>query len=832
MEKIVLIDGSSILYRAFYALPHFITKNNEPTGALYGFLRMLLHVLKNEKPQYLAVAFDRKAPTKRHIQYKKYKAQRPPMPDELSLQFETIHKLLNALNIKVYEMDGYEADDVIGTIAKAAEKKDVETIIISGDMDLTQLISPKTKVEVTRKGVTTIETLDDAKLKEKLGIYPSQIPDYKALSGDPSDNIPGVPGIGPKTAAMLLSKYGSIENIFAHLQEIKKGELLAQYKERIIFGKSLCTLMLDVPIDFNIDEMRLKLFDKKKAKDILSRFEFNSLFKELGLESDHISIKEDGRIGLCIEGENGKAERFAIATKKSIKEFNVGGELFANTNAMGTLKKTLEDDRKKEVFDLKELHKVSCYYGIKLNNIHLDVALAGYLINSGLKSYSAKKLCELFSVPYVDESLVSRAKYALQLSYIEEKRLKEERLLRIYNDLEKPLSEVLADMELVGIKIDTTYFKQLKKDINEEINKLESKIYKLAGISFNILSSKQLAAVLFDNLGLTPLKKGKTGYSTSSIVLSELINEHPIVPLILQYRHLSKLRSGYIEALPRLVSKEDFRLHTTFHQLGTSTGRLRSSNPNLQNIPARTDWGEKIRAGFVSSEKHFLLSADYSQIELRVLAHLSKDEKLIEAFKNDVDIHTRTAALVFNVEEKDVTKEMRRRAKILNFGIIYGMSSYGVATQLGCSREEASAYINRYFAQFPTVHGFIESLVEKAQKTGETRTILERKRKILGRSSNNKNTREEAKRIAINTPIQGSAADIIKIAMIKLFNRIKNSDNHIILQIHDELVCEVKENDVDQMKKIVKEEMESAYPLTVPLKVNIKYGRNLREAKG
>ncbi len=826
MEKIVLIDGSSILYRAFYALPHFVTKNNEPTGALYGFLRMLLRVLKDEKPQYLAVAFDRRAPTKRKRQYKEYKAQRPPMPDELSPQFGTIHELLEALNIKVYEMDGYEADDIIGTIAKASEKKGIETIIISGDMDLTQLISPKIKVKVTKKGVTTIEELDGKKLKEKLGIYPNQIPDYKALCGDPSDNIPGVPGIGPKTAAMLLSKYGNIENIFAHLSEIKKGKLLEQYKDQIIFGKSLCTLILDVPIHFTIDEMRLKAFDKKKVKDILSRFEFNSLFKEFGLESDYISIKEDDRIGLSFQEENGKVKRFAIATNKEVKEFNVGGELFTNANAMDILKKTLENDKQKEVFNLKELYKVSRYYGIKLNNIHLDVALAGYLINPELRSYSAEKLCKFFSVPYSDESLTSNAKYAIQLSYIEEKRLEEEGLLKIYNELEKPLSEVLADMELVGVKIDTTYFKQLKKDIDKEIEKLESKIYELAHISFNILSSKQLAAVLYDNLGLTPSKKGKTGYSTSSAALSGLINAHPIVPLILQYRHLSKLRSGYIEALPKLVSKEDLRLHATFHQLGTSTGRLRSSNPNLQNIPARTEWGEKIRAGFVSSEGHLLLSADYSQIELRVLAHLSKDSKLIEAFKNNMDIHTRTASLVFNVKEKDVTKEMRRRAKILNFGIIYGMSSYGVAAQLGCSREEAESYIDRYFAQFPTVRGFIESLIEKAQETGETRTILGRRRKV---SDLNK---EEAKRIAINTPIQGSAADIIKIAMIKLFNKIKNSGNHIILQIHDELVCEVKENSIDEMKETMRKEMESAYPMNVPLKVNIKSGRNLKEAKG
>jgi len=376
------------------------------------------------------------------------------------------------------------------------------------------------------------------------------------------------------------------------------------------------------------------------------------------------------------------------------------------------------------------------------------------------------------------------------------------------------------------------YFENLKSEIEKELEILENKIYDLSGISFNINSSKQLAAVLFDNLGLKPSKMGKTGYSTSSAVLSDLILEHPIISLVLEYRSLSKLYSGYIVALPRLVSKEDFRLHTTFHQLGTITGRLRSSKPNLQNIPIRTDWGEKIRAGFIASDEHFLLSADYSQIELRILAHLSKDKNLINAFMNGADIHTRTASLVFNVKDEEITKEMRRSAKILNFGIIYGMSSYGAAKQLGCSTNEAKEYIDRYFARFPTVQEFLEELVESAIKTGETRTILGRRRKIPGIDVGVGRARDEARRFAINTPIQGSAADIIKIAMVKVFNRIKGSGDHIVLQIHDELILEVGSERIEQVKQIAKEEMESAYPLSVPLVVNIAYGNNLREAKG
>jgi DNA polymerase-1 len=795
MNKLILIDGSSIMYRAFFALPHFVTKNNEPTGALYGFVRMLLRILKDEKPQYLAVAFDRRAPTKRHMQYKEYKAQRPPMPDELSPQFAAIHELLEALNVKVYEMDGYEADDIIGALAKYGEKNEFLTVVISGDMDLTQLISEKIKIKVTRKGVTNLEEIDRERLKETLGIYPEQIPDFKALTGDPSDNIPGLPGIGPKTAAKLLSEYGSIEEILLHTGEIKKGGLVEEYKGRLISGKELCTLMLDVPIDFNIDEMKLSGFDEEKLKGILSRFEFTSLLNELGinLNNKNTHIETDDRIGLYIEAKNGQVQHFAAATQKNVEEFNIGEELFANTKALKILKDLLENDKKKEILNLKELHKVACHYGVKLSNIHLDLAVAGHLLNPNIRNYSIKELCDAFSVPFGGESLSEHAKQLLQLSYIEDKELEERGLMELYNDIEKPLSEILADMEITG---------------------------------------KQLAAVLFDNLGLNPSKMGKTGYSTSSAVLADLVPEHPIISLVLEYRSLSKLYSGYIIALPKLVSKEGFRLHTTFHQLGTITGRLRSSKPNLQNIPIRTDWGEKIRAGFVASEGHFLLSADYSQIELRILAHLSKDKNLINAFMNGADIHTRTASLVFNVKDEEVTKEMRRSAKILNFGIVYGMSSYGAAKQLGCSANEAKEYIDRYFARFPTVQEFLEELVESAIKSGEARTIFGRRRKIPGMDTGVGRARDEARRFAINTPIQGSAADIIKIAMVKVFNRIKDSGDHIVLQIHDELVLEVGSERIEKVKQIVKEEMESAFPLSVPLVVNIAYGNNLREAKG
>ncbi len=830
MKKLVLIDGSSILYRAFFALPHFVTKNGEPTGALYGFLRMLLHVLKEEEPDYIIIAFDKKAPTIRHEIFADYKAQRPKMPDELSAQFETIHEILSAFGIPVLEKEGYEADDVIATVAKKAEEKGIETVVISGDMDLTQLIKDKIRVKLTRKGVTKLEEYTREKLKKDLGIYPEQIPDYKALRGDPSDNIKGVRGIGPKTAAKLLEKYGTVEEL---VKRETSGKI-SENKDLILENKKLCTLYYDAPVEIEFEKAKFGDFDKEKVKSILERFEFKSLIRELGLnENSENKIKADDRIAIIVRSEKGKILEFAIASREKSEQFAIGEELFLNTEALDTLKKILANENKKEVFDLKTLHKIARLYGMPMKNIDLDVSLAGYLINPDMKNFKVETMADEFGLNCKTESLKEKADCILKISYAENEKLSEENLFPLYEEIEKPLAEVLADMELTGIKIDVPYFKKLREEIEEELEKLESQIFDLAGISFNILSSRQLASILFEGLGLTPTKRGKTGFSTSSAVLSELADEHPIVPLVLQYRHLAKLKSSYIESLPKLVSKDDSKLHTTFHQLGTITGRLRSSNPNLQNIPARTEWGEKIRAGFVATdENHVLISSDYSQIELRVLAHLSGDKNLVDAFLNNIDIHTRTAALVFGVKEKDVTKEMRRSAKILNFGIIYGMSPYGAAKQLGCNPEEAKAYIDSYFAQFPTVRNFIENLVEQARKTGETRTLLGRRRRITGFDSGNQRRREEARRVAINTPIQGSAADIIKIAMVKLYEKIKGTNTHLILQIHDELVVETVKDKLEETLKTVKTEMENAYKLIVPLKVNIAYGQNLKEAKG
>jgi len=831
-KKLLLIDGSGMLYRAYFALPHFLTKKGEPTGAVYGFLQMMLRVMKDEKPDFISVAFDRKALTARHIAYKEYKATRPPMPDELSKQFETIHEVLDAFKIPVYEIDGFEADDVIATIAEQTKNENIKIFVATGDMDLAQLISANVLLLMTRKGVTNIEKFDRSKLKESLGISPEQVPDYKALAGDLSDNIQGVPGIGPKTALKILNKYNNIENLSLHLEE----EHLGEYREIILRNKSLCTLLRDVPIKFDIEVAKMPDFKGEKTKEILSRLEFKNIIRELNIGNSIFDVAKDTNlkhIGLYFETSKEKPFGFAYADRDSEQEYRIGEELFTNQESLEKLRNLLSDEStQKEIYNLKELLWISRKYGLSVKNVHFDIALVAYLLDTGLNSYSLESLTKIFSIPLDGKSMRDKARFIYNIASIEDKLFKDKELLKVYEDIEKPLAEVLLDMEEAGIRIDVAYFKELEKIIEKELKALEEKIYKLAGISFNILSSKQLSSVLYDILELELTKKGKTGFSTGSEVLEEMADKHPIIPLILQYRSLSKLSSTYIEALPHLISKTDGKLHTHFHQIGTSTGRLRSSDPNLQNIPIRGEWGEKIRKGFTSGDtNHFLISADYSQIELRILAHLSQDKVLIEAFRKDEDIHVHTASMVFGIDEKEVTKEMRSSAKAINFGIVYGISPYGLSKQLGCSQVEATDYIEKYFQKYQGVKEFIEILVKRARETGETRTISGRIRKVDGLDSKNYNIKENARRIAINSPIQGSASDIIKIAMVNIYDQIKELDSHILLQIHDELIVESNKDVFDKVVYIIKEKMEHAYELSIPLKVNIGYGYNLLEAK-
>lgn len=833
MEKLILIDGSSILYRAFFALPHFTTKTGEPTGAVYGFLQMFKKLLKDENPEYIAVAFDKKAPTLRHISFEEYKANRPKTPDELLAQFKTIREILESFGIKYFEADGYEADDIIATLVEKFNSEPLKIIVVSGDMDLLQIVADNVSLYVTKKGVTHIEAYDRNKVFDDFGVYPEQIPDLKALCGDVSDNIPGVPGVGPKTAAKILREYGSIENIIANINKMDLTNL-KDYQELIAKNKSLTVLHRNVDIKADLSEIKLNDIRNEKSKEMLSKLEFKTIVKELFFENSlpHLDLQIDDKGNKCAIVFDGY-KRYCYYDGESFYEFEIGEELFRNRNALDFLKEVFQNSKmEKHVNNLKILHKLENEIGSKAQNIGIDVNIAAFLLNPDEIKDGIDFFRKLFGINSALNDSKSRTVFLFNSVERIEQELRKEGLYKLYEDLEKPLTEVLVEMEQRGIKIDSIYFEGLKKEIKDELEGLESKIYSLAGISFNILSSKQLSEILFEEIGLSPTKASKTGYSTSIASLKDIEEEHPIIPLIIEYRHLSKLLSNYIEPFPKIVSKIDGRIHTTFEIIGTSTGRLRSNNPNLQNIPIKGIWGEKIRKGFIaSSVSKKLIGADYSQIELRILAHFSEDPILIKAIEDGLDIHTFTASQVFKVKENDVTKEMRSKAKAINFAIIYGVTPMGLSRQLGCSFEETQMHINEYFNKYKKVKEFIEDVIEKTRISGESRTLLNRRRIIKGFESKNYATIENAKRLAINSPIQGSAADIIKIAMVDLYKSLNHESVWMLLQIHDELVFECDNMLVEETKQKIKDTMTNVIKLKVPLEVNISSGDNLAETK-
>lgn len=853
MEKILLVDGSSILFRAFYALPHFTTTSNIPTSAVYGFLRMLLRIIKDEKPDYLAVAFDKKTLTFRHIEFKEYKAQRPKMPDELSLQFDIIREILDAFDIKHFEVDGFEADDVIATFVEQLKMRDINISILSSDFDLAQLIDENVELISPKKGVTKIEKIDKEKFIQEYGFEPTSVPDYKALLGDPSDNIEGIKGIGGKTATKIIQEFKNVENLLNDKEMCEKYGIIGN-EDKILQNKSLCVLVRNVPIAFELESLKISNFRTEKVKAILEKYEFKSIIKELVLdkanfeEKDSIfsNIKTDKvseEIKVSSQNES-KSENIAVvyllSSEKKIDkatllynekfyDFDFSNNLFLNPSELDMLKKVLENAHViKYTNSYKSLLKLGNFLYTSVNNVKVDSTLASYLIDPDQSDFSLRNLAHLLDKEesfnsFRDEVIFLKNNGNDILDF-----LKREKLFELYETLEMPLSRVLFEMERKGIAVDIKVFKDLKVEVEAELSKLENEIYKLAGLSFNILSPKQLSSVLFDVLGIEPPpdSKGSTGSST----LLEIANEHPIIPLILKYRHLTKLLNSYIEPIPHLISKETNKLHTIYHQIGTATGRLRSTNPNLQNLPVKDEWGIRIQGGFVaSSPDSVLLSADYSQIELRVLAHLSSDENLISSFLDNFDIHERTAMEVFNLKKEEVTKEKRNLAKAINFGIIYGISPYGLSKQIGTSKEEAADYIDKYFRKYPKVYEYINAAVEEAKKTGETRTILGRRRFIRGFDDRSAAVRDAARRVAINSPIQGSASDIIKLAMVKIFNDV--SDVDILLQIHDELIFELKEALVSEKGEQIRNIMETVVNLKVPLKVDVSFGKNLGAAR-
>ncbi len=889
-EKLFLIDGNSFCYRAFYAIRHLTTSRGRPTNAVYGFITMLNKIIKEEKPTYLAIAFDLPGPTFRHKKFENYKAQRKPMPDQLAEQMSSIKEVVEAYKIPIFEKKGFEADDVLATLARRAQAEGLDVYIATGDKDMLQLVNSWIKIYSPHK-----ENLiyDREMVKQRYGVEPEKIVEIMALAGDSIDNVPGVPGIGEKTAIQLIKKFGTMENVLANIDKIKNPRLyqaLKEFSEQARLSKELVTLNTNLSLDIDFAEVKIKEPDSKKLYRLFKELEFKSLLKELssGIESSGAdyrlvsSKKEFDRlfdkirklkeitfdfettsqhpmkaepVGISFCWEEGKAYYVSFNVSGQDGPFGQGLE---PDYVFKTLKPILEDEKvKKYGQNIKYELIILSNLGIDLKGISFDTMVASYLLNPLESRHSLDEI----SLEYLDYKMISLkellgkgkdrlnikdvavekvceyscedADITFRLKKVLEPKLQEKGLYKLFQEVEIPLIKVLARMEMNGVAIDAGILNTMSKRIEDALAKLTEDIYRLAGIEFNINSPKQLSEVLFKRLKLPVVKRTKTGVSTDVMVLAKLASMHQLPATLLEYRELAKLKSTYVDALPQLVNRRTGRLHTSFNQTVTATGRLSSSQPNLQNVPIRTETGREIRKAFVPGKAtSVMVSADYSQVELRLLAHLSEDENLIKAFRKGLDIHTYTASLVFGTEEKDVTPQMRNTAKMVNFGINYGMSSYGLAKSLGIEIGQAEEFISSYFARYPKVKEYIASQIRKAKNSGYVTTILNRRRYIPEINSPNKSIREFAERTAINTPVQGSAADLIKVAMINIDSELvkKKLSARMILQVHDELVFEVPADELEKVKKLVKEKMEKVIPLKVPVKVDIKTGKNWFEA--
>ncbi|MDQ0858122.1 DNA polymerase I [Bacillus sp. V2I10] len=874
-KKLVLIDGNSIAYRAFFALPLLNNDKGVHTNAIYGFTMILMKILEDEKPSHLLVAFDAGKTTFRHETYKEYKGGRQKTPPELSEQFPFIRELLDAYSISRYELPNFEADDIIGTLSRQAEKDGFEVKVISGDKDLTQLVSEHVTVDITRKGITDVDSYTPEFVQEKYGLVPAQIVDMKGLMGDSSDNIPGVPGVGEKTAIKLLKEYETLERLLESLDQVtgkKLKEKLEENKDQAIMSKELATINCDAPVEITLADVQYGGYDVKNIIGIYKELGFNSRLDKLGAEADIeeqpiedvqyeiaeeitddlltdeavliVEVLEENYhnsdiIGLAIINENGN---FYVPTELALKS-----EKFS--------KWASDDTKRKTVYDAKQSIVALHWQGIDLNAVEFDVLLAAYILDPSQTFNDAASVARHKGIHIVQsndtvygkgakrripdterlaEHLVRKGK-ALQT--VREKlqlELEENEQLELYQDLEMPLSIILADMESTGVTVDVNRLNDMGQQLTERLKTLEENIHRLAGEAFNINSPKQLGVILFDKLQLPAVKKTKTGYSTSADVLEKLADKHEIVQEILHYRQLGKLQSTYIEGLLKVVHRDTNKVHTRYVQTLTQTGRLSSTDPNLQNIPIRLEEGRKIRQAFVPSEPDWVMfAADYSQIELRVLAHIAGDINLIEAFQNDLDIHTKTAMDVFHVEAEAVTSNMRRQAKAVNFGIVYGISDYGLSQSLNITRKEAGEFIKRYLESFEGVKEYMDEIVQEAKQNGYVKTLLQRRRYIPEITSRNFNVRSFAERTAMNTPIQGSAADIIKKAMIDMAAQLKemNLKTRLLLQVHDELIFEAPKAEIEILEKLVPQVMEHAVELKVPLKVDYSFGSSWYDAK-
>ncbi len=863
-KKIMLIDGNSLLYRAFYALPLLQTREGIYTNGVYGFLTMLNRASRELQPTHIVVAFDKDRKTFRNDTYSEYKANRSATPDELSGQFQIIREVLSALNIKYIEMQGYEADDIIGTLSLKAEVEGMETLIVTGDGDSLQLVSEHTRVYMTKKGISEIEVYNPAKVLEKWEVQPAQMIEIKALMGDSSDNIPGVPGVGPKTAIKLIKEYGNLEKLYENLDKIKGKKLvenLVEHKTQAFMSRELATIVRDINLEGQIDDYQVEEANRAELIPLYQRLQFNNFLNalqepgpvpdlalvlnpiEIGPDARELNSEEelksafqnfDALEGVAIHIETdyrhpmwGKIQKIYLAYYKEVFYLDItekGGF------KLDWLKPMLEDEAiPKYLHNAKFAQVVLLRHGIELRGIKGDTLLFTYVLDPSFQSEELR--ATIAHHLQVDTSSSSTAYLVSQIksvhTMLEAQGAPE--LKNLLDEIELPLSDILGMMEFCGVKVDKKILLSIAGELGGRIAKAETKIQELAGSSFNINSPKQLGKVLFEDLGLKTAKKTKSGYSTGQEVLEGLYGEHEIIAYIMEHRQLSKLKSTYADALQNLIQPDTGRVHTIFKQAITATGRLSSVEPNLQNIPIRMEEGRRIRKAFVAADKDWLIfSADYSQIDLRSLAHISGDEILIDTFKNGIDIHTRTASEIFDVPLEKVDNELRRRAKAVNFGIIYGISDFGLARGTGVSRKEAGRYIQEYLDSYPGVKQYMEDVVQFGIEKGYVETILKRRRYLPDLRAKNKNVQAFARRMALNTPIQGTSADIIKLAMIKVALELKERQlkSRLLLQVHDDLVLEVRKDELEEVAYMVKNCMESAYTLKVPLTVSMKAGPN------
>ncbi|OLN22662.1 DNA polymerase I [Domibacillus antri] len=872
-KKLVLIDGNSIAYRAFFALPLLSNSKGVHTNAVYGFAMMLNKIVKDEQPSHILVAFDAGKTTFRHETYKEYKGTRQKTPPELSEQFSYVRELLKAYGIPYYELEKYEADDIIGTLSLDAEKEGFVVKVYSGDKDLTQLATDKTTVCITRKGITDIEEYTPEHIQEKYGLTPLQIIDMKGLMGDSSDNIPGVPGVGEKTAVKLLKQFQSVETLLESIDDVsgaKLKEKLHEHKELALLSKELATILRTVPLDVTTDRLIYHGANEEQLYNLFRDLEFKTLLDGLNRTEDEEEAADvsfeiltspepvhfeqaDSLYVEMIDVNYHKSPVAAVAVSGQDGTYFMTGETALSSEAF---KKWAEQESiRKTVFDAKRTVIAMRRHGIELAGIEFDVFLASYLINPSESPEDFAAVAKLHGETGIasDETVYGKgAKRALPaesvyakhvsakaeaLSRLDDtcrKELSENSQNELFDELELPLALILADMESQGVRVDMNRLEEMGVELKKRLDEMEKTIHSLAGTEFNINSPKQLGVILFEKLGLPPLKRTKTGYSTSADVLEKLAPSHDIVQHILDYRQIGKLQSTYIEGLLKVADPATHKIHTRFNQALTQTGRLSSTEPNLQNIPIRLEEGRKIRQAFIPEKPDSVMfAADYSQIELRVLAHISGDEKLIEAFRQDMDIHTATAMEVFHVDQDGVTSNMRRQAKAVNFGIVYGISDYGLSQNLGIARKDAADFIDRYLNTYPGVKEYMENIVREAKEKGYVTTLLNRRRYIPEITSRNFNLRSFGERTAMNTPIQGSAADIIKKAMIDVAERLEKESltSKLLLQVHDELIFDVPKEEIEAMERIVPDVMENAFELDVPLKVDYSFGPTWYDAK-